>query len=110
MPYEDYSGSGNQFYGPFVEENKKIIGVVTTRNQQNVNPVVFQRPMLLPLPVFQQNQAPFPLLFFLFPRIAMLLSMLQGGGFGPKRFGVQNITQITRDSNGYIKEIVEFVK
>lgn len=109
MSYED------PYVDPFdVAENKKIIGVVTAKNPQNiVNPVISQRPMLLQMPMTQQlqsNQMPFPLISFLFPRIAMLLTMMQGGGYGPRRMGIQNITQIIRDSNGYIKEIVEFVK
>jgi hypothetical protein len=108
MPYE------NPDVYPFdVEEDKKIVGVVTAKDPQNINPVVSQRPMILQMPMMQQlqtNQMPFPLIFFLFPRIAMLLTMRQGGGYGPKRMGIQNITQIVRDSNGYIKEIVEFVK
>jgi hypothetical protein len=72
-----------------------------------------QRPMLLQMPFMLQlrqgNSAPFPFIIFFFPRIALLL--MQGNMFGQsQRTGLKNITQIIRDSNGYIKEIVEFVK
>lgn len=92
-------------------EDEKIVGVVTSKNPQStVNPIVTQRPMLLQMPVMQQNQTPFPLISFLFPRVAMMLTMMQGRGYGPRKMGIQNITQIVRDKNGYISEIVEFVR
>lgn len=91
-------------------EDESIVGVVTAKNPQSiVNPIVTQRPMLLQMPVMQQNQL-FPLVSFLFPRVAMMLAMMQGGGYGHKRIAVQNITQIIRDKNGYISEIIEFVR
>lgn len=103
MPYED------------IVENKKVVGVVTANDPQNIANIP-QRTMLLPrVPMMQQMQQtpqmPFPLLFFLFPRIAMLMSMMQGRfDSGQGRLGVQHITQIIRDKEGRISEIMEFVK
>ncbi len=94
-----------------MENNENIISYVTSDTPQKV-PNMSQRPMIAQMPIlqnFQQNSnMQFPLLFFLFPRITILIMMMQGEGFG-RRKGIQNITQIIRDTNGYIKEIVEFV-
>jgi hypothetical protein len=96
-----------------MENNNKIIGYVTSDDPSmgtNIDSMQ-QRPMLLRPSVMQQNsQNPFPLISFLFPRIAMLLMMLRGENFGTKRLGVQNITQLIRDKEGRITEIIEFIK
>jgi hypothetical protein len=99
-------------------DDRRVIGVVTEEKPQSSSQTspsynamnAPQRPMILQMSMMQQNQMPFPLISFLFPRLAMLLTIMQGGGLGSQRTRVQNITQIIRDSNGYIKEIVEFVR
>lgn len=81
-----------------------------------VYPAVYsQRPTLLQMPFMQHlqpnNQYPFPLIFFFFPRVALLLMTQRNMlGQGQGRIGVRNITQIIRDKNGYISEIIEFVR
>jgi len=102
-----------------VDENKRVIGVVTadepatSKGAMAPQNQIVQRPVLLPMPFLQRFQqigpSQFPLIFFFFPRIALL--MMQGGMFGQsQRIGIKNITQIVRDKNGYIQEIVEFVR
>lgn len=95
-----------------MDNDKKIIGVVTSNESQKIINAP-QRPMILQMPMMQQLQAgqmPFPLLFFLFPRIAMLLMMMRGENFRSRRLGVQNITQLVRDKEGRLVEILEFVR
>lgn len=97
-------------------EDRRVIGVVTEEKpspSQNPPPLIMsapQRPMLLQMPMMQQGQVQFPLLFFLFPRVAMLLTTMRGQGVGQAGMRIQHITQIVRDKNGYISEVVEFVR
>ena len=103
----------------------RVIGFVTSKNQPqdgatqtvpNMQSMIgaSQRPMLFPgFPMMQQmqtSQMPFPLLFFLFPRIAMLLMMRRNFNSGQGGIGVQNITELVRDSSGRITQIIEMTK
>jgi len=96
-------------------EDKKIIGLVTADNANNMVDMS-QRPMVLPrmqmMPQMQQlPQMPFPLIFFFFPRLAMLLMMMRGEmPSNQRKTGIQNITQFIRDEKGRIIEVAEFVK
>jgi len=99
---------------------KNIVGVVTSDNPEELANVqqglanAPQRPMFLPgLPMMQQmqqptNQVQFPILFFLFPRITMLLMTRMGQG--QRGMGVRYITELVRDAQGRVTQIIEFTK
>lgn len=96
--------------------NQKILGVVT----QDENALVpQQQPIMVPQQPFRpmlmrfqpQPNMRFPLMFLLFPRIALFMMSLSGQNmFSQGNLGVRHITQLVRDKDGYIKEIVEFVR
>lgn len=98
-----------------VRDNEKIVGAITEKNPQNIIDFsnINKRPMFIDFPIQNQSsqtpQIPFPILFFLFPRIAMML-MMRMEGFGQRKMGIQHITQLVRDKNGYIIEVVEYTR
>ena len=94
-------------------DNRMILGVIT----QDENALVPQQQLMIPQPFrsmfmmrFQpQPNMPFPLMLMLFPRIALFMMSFSGQNmFSQGNIGVKHISQLIRDKNGYIKEIVEF--
>jgi len=96
-------------------ENTEIIESKPTYNP-NYTTQIQQRPMFLPRMMMQQmpqsNQMPFPLVFFLFPRVALFMMTMVGGmSYQNQRgIGLKTVTQLIRDEKGRIIEILEIIK
>lgn len=96
-------------------EDTEIIESKPTYNQ-NYTTQTPQRTMIFPRMMMQQlpqsDQVPFPLIFFLFPRVAlfMMTMMERMPDQNQRRIGLKTVTQLVRDSNGRIVEIIELIR
>ena len=92
--------------------------IIENKPIYNPNPItpIPQRTMIFPRMMMQQmpqsNQVPFPLIFFLFPRVALfMMTMMRGTSYqNQSGIGLKTVTQFIRDEKGRIIEIVELIR